>query len=229
MEIRDVENAKFFVASERAWFEEWQGESLELKFIELTKTPGESSKPDSHETSGDYGDAFSVKKHPIHLTWGVFSIDMSELKAKIRAELTASMKARDKDKTGTLRMLLSALMQEETAGTKHELSDEEVLKVIAREIKKRRESAEVYSENAREDLAEVERKEAAILETYQPRQLGDEELNELIDASIAEISEAHGGEVGMKNMGEVMKLASSKAAGRADGKRLSTAVKSRLS
>lgn len=150
---------------------------------------------------------------------------MSELKNKIREDLTTAMKARDKETTGTLRMLLSALTQEETVGTKHELTDEEVLKVIAREIKKRRESAEVYSQNNRQELADVEIKEASILERYQPKQLDDEELNALIDEAIAEI----GGETDMKKMGQIMKIASAKAAGRADGKRLSTAVKSRLS
>jgi len=149
---------------------------------------------------------------------------MSELKDKIRADLTASMKARDKDTTGTLRMLLSALTQEETTGTKHELNDEEVLKVIAREIKKRRESADVYAENGRQELADVELKEAGILEAYQTNQLDDEELNALIDDAIAEV----GGEASMKQMGQIMKAATAKAAGRVDGKRLSTAVKSRL-
>lgn len=134
------------------------------------------------------------------------------------------MKARDKDTTGTLRMLLSALTQEETTGTKHELNDEEVLKVIAREIKKRRESADVYAENGRQELADVELKEAGILEAYQPTQLDDEELNALIDDAIAEV----GGEASMKQMGQIMKAATAKAAGRVDGKRLSTAVKSRL-
>lgn len=145
---------------------------------------------------------------------------------KIREDLTISMKARDKQKTGTLRMLLSAMTQEETTGAKHELTDEEVLKVITREIKKRRESAEVYSQNGRQELADIELTEASILEAYQPTQLNDEELNELIDASVAEIAEQTGGEVGMKQMGQVMKSATAKASGRADGKRLSTAVKS---
>ncbi|MFP7365094.1 GatB/YqeY domain-containing protein [Corynebacterium callunae] len=149
---------------------------------------------------------------------------MSELKDKIRADLTTSMKARDKDTTGTLRMLLSALTQEETTGSKHELNDEEVLKVIAREIKKRRESADVYAENGRQELADAELKEATILEAYQPTQLDDEELTALIDEAIAEV----GGEATMKQMGQIMKAATAKAAGRVDGKRLSTAVKSRL-
>lgn len=154
---------------------------------------------------------------------------MSDLKAKLREDLTISMKARDKAKTGTLRMLLSALTQEETTGTKHELSDDDVLRIIAREIKKRRESAEVYAANDRQELADVELTEASILEAYQPVQLTDEELTELIDASIAEISEQSGEEVGMRQMGQVMKAATAKAAGRVDGKRLSTAVKSRIS
>ena len=153
---------------------------------------------------------------------------MGDLKAKLREDLTISMKARDKAKTGTLRMLLSALTQEETTGTKHELSDDDVLRIIAREIKKRRESAEVYAANDRQELADVELTEASILEAYQPVQLTDEELTELIDASIAEISEQSGEEVGMRQMGQVMKAATAKAAGRVDGKRLSTAVKSRI-
>lgn len=154
---------------------------------------------------------------------------MSDLKAKLREDLTTSMKARDKAKTGTLRMLLSALTQEETSGTKHELTDEDVLKVIAREIKKRRESAEVYAANDRQELADIELTEASILEAYQPVQLTDEELNELIDTSMAEIAEQTGEEVSMRQMGQVMKAATAKAAGRVDGKRLSTAVKSRIS
>lgn len=153
---------------------------------------------------------------------------MSDLKAKLREDLTISMKARDKAKTGTLRMLLSALTQEETTGTKHELSDDDVLRIIAREIKKRRESAEVYAANDRQELADIELTEASILEAYQPIQLTDEELTELIDASIAEISEQSGEAVGMRQMGQVMKAATAKAAGRVDGKRLSTAVKSRI-
>lgn len=154
---------------------------------------------------------------------------MSDIKAKLREDLTTSMKARDKAKTGTLRMLLSALTQEETSGTKHELTDEDVLKVIAREIKKRRESAEVYAANDRQELADIELTEASILEAYQPVQLTDEELNELIDTSMAEIAEQTGEEVSMRQMGQVMKAATAKAAGRVDGKRLSTAVKSRIS
>ncbi|MBG9253158.1 GatB/YqeY domain-containing protein [Corynebacterium diphtheriae bv. mitis] len=149
---------------------------------------------------------------------------MSELKNKIRADLTTAMKAREKERTGTLRMLLAAIQTEETSGSKHELTDEDVLKVIAREIKKRRESAEVYAEAGRSELADAETNEANILAEYQPQQLDDDELAALV----AEVKAELGEDVSMKQMGQVMKLATAQAAGRADGKRLSTAVRAAL-
>ena len=151
---------------------------------------------------------------------------MSELKDKIRADLTTAMKARDKDTTGTLRMLLSALTQEETSGTKHELNDEEVLKVIAREIKKRRESAEMYAENGRQELADAELAEAEVFARYQPEQLDDDAVKNLVAESVAEV--AGDDAPSMKIMGQVMKVAKEKAAGQVDGKRLSEAVKAAL-
>lgn len=151
-------------------------------------------------------------------------MSMSELKNQMRSDLKESMKAKDEPRTGALRMLLAALQEEETKGSKHELTDADVLAVVAREIKKRRESAEVYAENGRQELADAELAEVAVLEGYQPKQLDDAELAELIDAAISET-----GATSMKEMGQVMKLATEKAAGRADGKRLSTAVKERLS
>lgn len=153
---------------------------------------------------------------------------MSELKSRIRDDLKTAMKAREKERTGTIRMLLAALQAEETTGTKHELSDEEVLKVIAREIKKRHESAEVYAANDRQELADVELVEAEILSTYQPTQLDDGELAEIVRVAIAEVAAKDGEPVAMRQMGNVMKLATEAAAGRADGKRLSTAVKQQL-
>ena len=148
---------------------------------------------------------------------------MSELKVKIAYDLKEAMKAKDKTRLGAIRMLLAAIQTEETEGTKHELTDDEVLKVIAREIKKRRESAEIYTQNGRQDLADTELAEVAVLEDYQPEQLSDEEVAKLIDEAVAET-----GATSMKEMGQVMKLATEKAAGRADGKRLSTAVRERL-
>ena len=148
---------------------------------------------------------------------------MSELKVKIAYDLKEAMKAKDKTRLGAIRMLLAAIQTEETEGTKHELTDDEVLKIIAREIKKRRESAEIYTQNGRQDLADTELAEVAVLEDYQPEQLSDEEVAKVIDEAVAET-----GATSMKEMGQVMKLATEKAAGRADGKRLSTAVRERL-
>lgn len=150
---------------------------------------------------------------------------MSELKDQIRKDMTAAMKAREKERTGALRMLLAALQVEETSGSKHELTDEDVLKVVAREIKKRRESAEVYAEAGRQELADAELFEAEVLSAYQPAQLDDEELAQLVAEAIAAVE----GEVTIRQMGQVMKIATAKAAGRADGKRLSTAVRQALS
>ncbi|OIR77022.1 glutamyl-tRNA amidotransferase, partial [Corynebacterium diphtheriae] len=140
---------------------------------------------------------------------------MSELKNKIRADLTTAMKAREKERTGTLRMLLAAIQTEETSGSKHELTDEDVLKVIAREIKKRRESAEVYAEAGRSELADAETNEANILAEYQPQQLDDADLAALVAAAVAQVKASRGEDVSMNQMGQVMKLATAQAAGRA--------------
>ena len=148
---------------------------------------------------------------------------MSALKDQIRADLKEAMKAKEKERTGTIRMLLAAIQTAETEGSKHEVDDAEIQKIIAREIKKRRESADIYTTNGRDDLAEAELTEASILEVYQPKQLDDDELAKLIDEAIAET-----GAESMAQMGQVMKAATAKAEGRADGKRISEAVKARL-
>ena len=148
---------------------------------------------------------------------------MSALKEQIRADLKEAMKAKEKERTGTIRMLLAAIQTAETEGSKHEVDDAEIQKIIAREIKKRRESADIYTTNGRTDLAETELAEASILEVYQPKQLSDEELATLIDEAIADT-----GAESMAQMGQVMKAATAKADGRADGKRISAAVKARL-
>ncbi|AIL96030.1 GatB/YqeY domain-containing protein [Corynebacterium ureicelerivorans] len=148
---------------------------------------------------------------------------MSTLKEQIRADLKEAMKAKEKERTGTIRMLLAAIQTAETEGSKHEVDDAEIQKIIAREIKKRRESADIYTTNGRADLAETELAEASILEVYQPKQLSDEELATLIDEAIADT-----GAESMAQMGQVMKAATAKADGRADGKRISEAVKARL-
>ena len=154
---------------------------------------------------------------------------MSELKQTIRADLKTAMKAKEKQRTSAIRALLAAIQAEETNGSRHELEDADILKVIAREIKKRRESAEVYEENSRPELAEAELADVPFFEAYQPRQLDESELQALVKESIAEVEAENGEAPTMKQMGAVMKVANAKAAGQADGKRLSAEVKSQLS
>lgn len=138
------------------------------------------------------------------------------------------MKAKDKERLGTIRMLLAAIQAEETTGAKHELSDDDVVKVIAREVKKRRESAEIYAENGRQELADAELAEISVLEDYQPAQLDDAAVADLVRASADAVAEGQGvatEELSMKQMGQVMKEATSRSAGGVEGKRLSAAVK----
>jgi len=154
---------------------------------------------------------------------------MGELKDQIRTDLTNSMKAKDTVRTGTLRMVLSALQAEEVAGEEaRSLSDDEVLKVIAKESKKRLEAAQVFDDAGRAELAQKERAEEEVLSGYLPKQLDDDEVSELVDAAIAEVRGQSGDEPGMRQMGQVMKAATARAAGRADGSRLSAVVKARL-
>ena len=131
---------------------------------------------------------------------------MSELKETIRADLKTAMKAKEKQRTSAIRALLAAIQAEETNGSRHELEDADILKVIAREIKKRRESAEVYEDNGRPELAEAELAEVPFFEAYQPRQLDESELKALVEESIAEVEAENGEAPTMKQMGAVICL-----------------------
>jgi uncharacterized protein YqeY len=149
---------------------------------------------------------------------------MAELKTRLRTDLNTAMKARDQLTTATLRMTLTALTNEEVAGkTARELSDDEVLKVIAREAKKRREAAEAYDAADRAELADRERAEGTILDAYLPAQLDDGGLADTVTQAIAET-----GATGMGQMGAVMKLVQLAVAGRADGRRISDEVRRQL-
>jgi len=149
---------------------------------------------------------------------------MPELKDRLHADLNAAMKARDEVTTATLRMVLTAITTEEVAGKQaRELSDEDVLKVLTREAKKRREAAEAYDNANRPELAERERAEGVVIDGYLPAQLSDDELAEIVRAAIAET-----GASGMQAMGTVMKVVQPRVAGRADGKRVSELVRSQL-
>lgn len=154
---------------------------------------------------------------------------MAELKARLRSDLTAAMKARDKLRTSTLRMLLAAIQTEETSGKQaHELTDADVLRVLAKEAKKRSESAEIYTQNGRGELAAEEHAEARVIDEYLPTPLTEAELADVVDTAIAQVAEEIGERPGIRQMGRVMKAANAIAAGKADGSRLSAAVKDRL-
>lgn len=148
----------------------------------------------------------------------------AELKARLHADLTAAMKARDELTTATLRMALTAVSTEQVAGKQaRELSDDEVLQVLAREAKKRREAAEAFDAAGRVELAERERAEGAVLDRYLPAQLDDAELASLVRAAIVEA-----GARGPQQLGAVMKLVQPTVRGRADGGRVSGEVRRQL-
>jgi uncharacterized protein len=149
---------------------------------------------------------------------------MSELKERIRADLTASMKARDEVRTRTLRMVLSEISKEEVSGAaSHEINDGEIMRVLSREVKRRREAAEAFKGAGREDQAAAELAEGDVLTGYLPAQLDDAELRSLVTAAIAET-----GAAGPSAMGQVMKAVSPKVAGRAEGSRVAAEVRRQL-
>jgi uncharacterized protein len=150
---------------------------------------------------------------------------VSDLKERLRTDLTTAMKARDQVRVATIRMALSAINTEEVAGDAHrELTDDEVITVLGREQKKRRESAEAFDGAGRTELAERERAEQAVLSDYLPTQISDEDLATIVAAVISETGAAE-----PKQMGVVMKAVQPQVAGRADGRRVSAEVKRQLS
>ncbi|MEP6695834.1 MAG: GatB/YqeY domain-containing protein [Pseudonocardiales bacterium] len=149
---------------------------------------------------------------------------MGTLKDRLRADLTASMKARNGLTTATLRMVLSAVHTEEVSGnTARELSDPEVSAVLRRERKKRAEAAQAFADGGRPESAERERAESAVLEAYLPKQLSDEELTELVSRVLAELSLS-----GVPSFGAGMKAVQARVAGRADGARVAPEVRRQL-
>lgn len=149
---------------------------------------------------------------------------MPELKDQLRADLAASMKARDAVTTRTLRMTLTAITNEEVAGSAaRELSDAEIVKVLVREAKKRREAAEAFEAGGRPEQAAAERAEAQVIAGYLPPQLTDAELAGLVTAAIRET-----GAEGPRGMGQVMKVLTPRVAGQADGARVAAEVRRQL-
>jgi uncharacterized protein len=148
---------------------------------------------------------------------------MPTLKDQLRTDLTAAMKARDETRTRTLRMALTAITNEEVSGVAHDLTDEEITKILTREAKRRREAATAFAGAGRDDQAKAERAEEEILGSYLPAQLSDDELAALVAAAIAET-----GASGAGGIGKVMKVVTPQVAGRADGGRVAAMVRSRL-
>ena len=150
---------------------------------------------------------------------------MAELKERLRADLNAAMRARDQVRMRTLRMALTSITNEEVAGASaRDLSDEEIVKVLTREARKRREAAEAFGAAGRDQQAAAERAEGEVLADYLPAQLSDGELTALVSTAIAET-----GASGRQGMGQVMKMLTPRVAGRADGARVAAEVRRQLS
>jgi uncharacterized protein YqeY len=143
---------------------------------------------------------------------------MGTLTEKIRADMTAAMKAQEKERLSTIRMLQSSIKNEQiNAG--HELSDEEAMVVIRKAVKQRQDSIEQYTSGGRTELADKERSEMELLKTYLPPELSDDEL----ESGIREIIATTGAQ-SKKDMGKVMKEATARFRGRADGKKVQELV-----
>ena len=144
---------------------------------------------------------------------------------KVSADIQAAMKAREKVRLEALRGAKKEFLEAKTApGANGELSDEQAIKILTKMVKQRKESARIYVENGRQELADNELAEAAVLEEYLPKQLTPEELEAELKAIIAEV-----GATSAKEMGKVMGVATKKLAGRADGRAIQGIVKQLLS
>jgi uncharacterized protein len=149
---------------------------------------------------------------------------VADLKERLRADLTGAMKSRDELRTATLRMVLTAVSAEEVSGAAaRELTDDEVLAVLRREAKKRREAAEAFAAAGREEQAARERAEGDVLAGYLPAQLEDADLAALVADVITTT-----GASGMRDMGRVMGAATTAVAGRAEGGRVAAEVRRQL-
>ena len=155
------------------------------------------------------------------------SVAPSTLKERLRSDLTAAIRERDKVRSGTIRMVLTAITEAEVAGSEAiELSDQQVLDVVIREAKKRREAESAYADAGRAELAEKERAESDVLADYLPQQLTQEEIAAIVADAIASTGAA---ELGMKGIGKVMALVTPQTKGKADGSVVAAEVRRQLS
>ncbi|MCF6378065.1 GatB/YqeY domain-containing protein [Nocardioides KLBMP 9356] len=151
---------------------------------------------------------------------------MSDLKDRLRADLTTAMKARDELRSSTLRMVLTAITNAEVAGkVARELTDEDVLGVLSTEAKRRREAATAFKEGGREEMAAKEAAEGEVIAEYLPTPLTDAEISELVSAAIATTGAA---DEGMRAMGKVMGVVTPQVKGRADGGAVAAEVRRQL-
>ena len=151
---------------------------------------------------------------------------MGALKDRLRADLTTAMKARDKDRVGTLRMVMASISEAEVAGDEaRELSDEEITPILTREAKKRREAATAFADGGRAEQAEKESAEAAVITEYLPTQLTAEEISDLVSKAIEQTGAS---ELGMKGMGKVMGVLTPQTKGKADGGAVAAEVRKQL-
>jgi uncharacterized protein len=155
------------------------------------------------------------------------SVAPSTLKERLRSDLTTAIRDRDKIRSGTIRMVLTAITEAEVAGSEAvELSDQQVLDVVIGEAKKRREAEAAYATAGRAELAEKERAESNVLADYLPQQLTQEEVAAVVADAIASTGAA---ELGMKGMGKVMAQVTPQTRGKADGSVVAAEVKRQLS
>lgn len=152
---------------------------------------------------------------------------MGSLKDQIQSDLTAAIKAKDQLRAGTLRMVLAAFTNEEVSGKEAKtLNEQELITVLNREAKKRKEAAVAYVDAKRQDLADKENAELEIIQNYLPAALSDSELEKIISDAVAKVKES--GQLGPAAMGAVMKLVTPQVTGRADGAQVAAAVKAAL-
>ncbi len=142
------------------------------------------------------------------------------LQQEIMTKLKEAMRAKDKVALESLRAVKSAILLAQTSGDSKELSTEDEIKLVQKLVKQRKDSAALYSEQGRADLAEPELAQVAVLEQFLPEQMGEDELKTIISGIIAQV-----GASSMKDMGKVMGMASKQLAGKADGKAISNVVK----
>lgn len=152
---------------------------------------------------------------------------MASLKDQIQADLTESIRAKDQLRSGTLRMVLAAITNEEVSGKEAKtLNDQELITVLNREAKKRKEASVAYVEAKRQDLADKEDAELAVIQTYLPEALSDADLAKIISEAVEQVTAA--GQSGPSAMGAVMKLVTPQVTGRADGGQVAASVKAAL-